>query len=167
MTGNHCKRKARTTTFLFLCKREEKETYLSQPNKQKLRNISKNPHVMLGLETEDRGDDAVMIPPFPRLCLPMLPSMAPILRNWGGQRRGWQRLLRWPFGLRLRSFSSLGLLKGHVVMAFPLFTDGGLADGLLLSASGTVLPSKGSPGHEEAGTKPRSGQETYPFMRYR
>ena len=39
-------------------------------------------------------------------------------------------------------------------MAFPLFTDGGLADGLWLSASGNVLPSKGSPGHEEAGTKP-------------
>ena len=33
----------------------------SQPNKQKLHNISQNPHVMLGLETEDRGDDAVMI----------------------------------------------------------------------------------------------------------
>ena len=33
----------------------------SQPNKQKLRNIGQNSHVMLGLETEDRGDDAVMI----------------------------------------------------------------------------------------------------------
>jgi PPOX class probable F420-dependent enzyme len=33
----------------------------SQPNKQKLHNIGQNPHVMLGLETEDRGDDAVMI----------------------------------------------------------------------------------------------------------
>ena len=33
----------------------------SQPHKQKLHNIAQNPHVMLGLETEDRGDDAVMI----------------------------------------------------------------------------------------------------------
>src|SRR5260370_40711669 len=60
----------------------------SQPNKQKLQNIGQNPHVMLGLETEDRVDDAVIMegtatliedptwqPPFP----PYAPRLGPNL----------------------------------------------------------------------------------------